>query len=313
MLRILTALIFTSFFLLSAWGKEASWTEKQVYAVEVGEYDIANCISTINVLMAPQKGIYTVDGNTVLLIHWDTIDRKATKKKVELPFDINRITDPPPTSKKEEPEISGETKSPFMNYLDLINRYRFASETRQIHRRRFFQTYGKAFIVPWFNKPTKTLRVKYPSAPINITSCCPEARNGTIPVFFKQLKDKTWSSPALGLVSLKTGDLEKIGHWEPGYSCENNGSIAWLNDYQLVFIGVSVLIRYWGVFDLRLRKTVAGGKLEYKVKALDSVNESYMEDFFIKDGALYGVQKNDDVRILFQSEKQALHKYEKPV
>lgn len=307
MKRTLATLILASFFLLFAWEQEASWTKTTVYAAEVGDYNNANCISSVNVLMSPKNGVYTVDGNSVFLIDWDTTDRKATKTKVELSFDINRITEPPPMRKKEEPEISGETKSPFMNYRDFIDRYRFTIETRQIDRRRFFQTYGKAFIVPWFNKPIKTIRVKYHSATIDITSCCSEARNGTIPVFFEELVHKTCSSPALGLVSLKTGDLQKIGYWKTEYPCENNGSIAWLNDYQLAFIGVAVDTRYWGIFDLRLRKTVAGGKLKYQVNAPDEVNDSYMQDFFINDGTLYGIQRNDDVRILYQSEKQTLH------
>lgn len=313
MKKVLLSLLIAPFLLLSGWGDEPTWKETAVYAAELGDGNNANSICTINVLMSPQKGIYTVDGNIVHLIQWNTTNMMATKTEVKLPFDIHRITASHPTNKKEEPEISGEEISPFMKYIYHIDRYRFTTETRQIYRRRFFQTYGKAFILPWNNKPTKTLHVKYPSATIDITSCCPESRNGIIPVFFQQLKDNTWSFPALGLVSLKTGDLEKIGNWEPGYTCENNGSIAWLNDYQLVFVGVSILRRNWGIFDLRSRKIVAGGELAYIIKFPDNFNKSYMEEFFIKDGIFYGIQVNDEVKILYQSEKKDLQKKTAPV
>lgn len=275
------------------------WTKRQVYAVPWEQND---SIAILDAFFAPDKYPAISNEKSVSKVYINDLEKTWDDEPVELPANMN-------------PQILMRLKSvrQYSLSIDIFRKY--------LSHYLFYQSFGKAFIVPDFEKPASELKISDAGfdSP-RIEYCGLSDKNGLLPVFFsyqfnpKKVKwGDSWLffpeklnkaerlSDNIGFVSTETGELQKLGKWTDDVGNTMSGPIAWLNDENLIMISYTRTTTEWAIFDIRKRKVVREGRFD-----LHEEDAPFARDFIIQHGRLYAIFPNKTVSLLYPFDREEM-------
>lgn len=294
-------LLFSVFFacIVSLSAQPKAWEEKKVYAT----LDLAgDSIVILNALFAPGKVPTLSNGDSARMIDWKQDTMMAETEPVALPSSIGKMISGFKV-KRHPQSVEDIQKLPVRLYKSKRDSYVYSVDIFSPYLAHYliFQSFGRAFFIPDFQKPLSVLHVSSPGlSSLKVYSCALEARDGQLPVFFcysqALLPDgKSMLSPyTLGLVSPKTGKLRPLGIWSDELGSSKYGPIAWIDDHTLALVSYSRSTTHWAAFDVVKKAVVAQGQWDNTKD-----DKHFIRDFIIRDGCLYGLQPDNAVVQLY--------------
>lgn len=283
------------------WSQPEAWTEKQIYAAPDHPADphlTANTIVTFRALFAP--GVIPVQStyDGILGVDWDRSTRQAKSRPIELPPEIRQMVARLQVNQNSEKEREKTSQASRERYLSKRNAYRYSIDIfpPYLNLYTIFQSFGKAFFIPETDKPLSQFAVTSPVfTSIRIENCALEARNGRLPVFFRHAqKPDEITAYILGLVSVKTGQLQPLGTWKDNRTRNTiSGPIAWIDDDHLACISLIRHVTRWAVFEIGTGKMLARGEWDDQKDG-----SNFVRSFIIRDGVFYGVEADGSKVIL---------------
>ena len=276
------------------WSAPEEWEEKTIYATSPKDEDQ---IVELTAFLAPEKENTLSHDTSVEIIRWDKKTMKWEVEPLALPLKIERQV----ADFKEQVEFQYGVEKRSR----VANRYTYSEDTHKKYENHYFfrKGLGRVFLIPDFEKPVAQWKVTSPEySTLHIQYCALEARKGKLPVFFSYETERghegqrVFSQSLLGMVCLKTHQLEKCGVWRMNEFNAQEGPIAWLDETHLALISCSRNRTCWAVFDIVEKKMIKEG-------VVDCTEEDvlFFDDFVIKKSCLYGINSSEGKMVLLYS------------